>query len=205
MKDRNRIRIYPYAVLKRLLDVALSLFALALSAAPMLLIAALIRSDSGGGALFRQTRVGRNGRLFTCYKFRTMSSATPASCATRSLDNADSYITRTGRFLRRTSLDELPQLLNILKGDMSLIGPRPLIPEETDVHLLRAAAGVYRLRPGLTGWAQIHGRDSVSPEEKAKMDAWYLAHCSPGTDLKILVDSILPVLLGKDVHEGRSD
>lgn len=194
-----------YAALKRILDFLIALFALALALLPMLLIALLIRADSRGEPIFRQQRIGRGGKPFTCYKFRTMRESTPASCATDELKDAEGYITRFGKFLRKTSLDELPQLVNVLKGDMSLIGPRPLIPEETQVHELRAAAGVYRLRPGLTGYAQIRGRDFVTPEEKAALDEEYLHRISFKTDLQIFFGSIFYVLLAKDIHEGRRD
>ena len=194
-----------YAVLKRTLDFLIALAALALTLLPMLVIALLIKADSHGSAVFRQQRIGRGGKPFTCLKFRTMRESTPASCATDDLTDADGYITRFGKFLRKASLDELPQLFNVLKGDMSLIGPRPLIPEETDVHRLRMAAGVYSLRPGLTGYAQIHGRDYVTPAEKAALDEVYLKNFSLKTDLQIFFQSIFYVLLAKDIHEGRKD
>ena len=194
-----------YTVCKRVLDFLIALFALAITLLPMLFISLLIKADSRGSAVFRQQRIGRGGKPFTCYKFRTMKVSTPASCATDDLSDADGYITRFGKFLRKTSLDELPQLFNVLKGDMSLIGPRPLIPEETDVHARRMEAGVYRLRPGLTGYAQIHGRDFVTPEEKAALDEVYLRSVSLKTDLQIFFRSISYVLLAKDIHEGRKN
>lgn len=194
-----------YRIVKRLLDLVLSALLLALAALPLLLIAALIRLESPGPALFRQTRIGRNERPFTCYKFRTMRSRAPDHKAKKQLEHPEDYITPLGKLLRKTSIDELPQLINVLRGDMSLIGPRPLIPEETDVHTLRAAAGVYALRPGLTGLAQIRGRDTVSAEEKAALDADYLHSVSLKTDVGIFIESISYVLLAKDVHEGKSE
>lgn len=194
-----------YLILKRGFDITFSVVALALTLAPMLLIMLLIRRDSKGPALFRQKRIGRRGKPFICYKFRTMSETAPDSIATDDLADAEDYITRIGKLLRKTSLDELPQLFNILKGDMSLIGPRPLIPEETEVHKLRSNAGVYTLRPGLTGYAQVHGRDFVTPAEKAALDETYLHTVSLKTDLRIFFRSIFCVLLAKDIHEGRKD
>ena len=194
-----------YAIVKRVLDILVSLFALALSLLPMLLISLIIKADSPGNVIFRQQRIGRGCDPFTCLKFRTMQEAAPASCATDSLADAEGYITRFGKILRKTSLDELPQLWNVLRGDMSLIGPRPLIPEETEVHALRSAAGVYALRPGLTGYAQINGRDYVTPEEKAALDETYLHTVSLRTDLRIFFQSISYVLLARDIHEGRKD
>ena len=191
-----------YFLIKRLLDVCFSLVGLLFAAVPMLLIAAAVRADSSGSAVFKQKRIGRNGKPFTCYKFRTMKKSAPGSIATGALEDADAYITKIGRFLRKTSLDELPQLWNILKGDMSLIGPRPLIPEETQVHEGRLRAGVYALRPGLTGYAQINGRDLVSAEEKVRMDTEYLQNYSLKTDIGILCRTFFNVLSEKDIHEG---
>ena len=194
---------YRYDRVKRAFDLCFSLAALTLGAVPMLAIAAAIRAETRGAPVFRQTRVGRGGKPFICYKFRTMRADAPRHCATGELDNADAYITRFGGFLRKTSLDELPQLFNILRGDMSLIGPRPLIPEEAEIHEARKKANVYLLRPGLTGNAQIHGRDLVTPEEKVRLDTEYLKNFSFRTDLKIFVSTVTQVLREKDIHEGK--
>ena len=142
------------------------------AAIPMLVFILAIRLDTGEKALFRQKRVGRNGALFDCFKFRTMKKDAPSSMSKKTLENADGYITRTGSFLRKTSLDELPQLFNIIKGEMSFIGPRPLIPDEKKVHTLREQYGVYQIRPGISGYAQIHGRDMITDEEKAALDSY---------------------------------
>ncbi len=191
-----------YMGVKRLFDVLFSCGVLLFAALPMLLIALLIRADSSGPAVFAQNRIGRNGKPFTCLKFRTMRTDAPVSCATGALENADAYITRPGRILRKTSLDELPQLLNILRGDMSVIGPRPLIPEETEIHEGRMKAGVYALRPGLTGLAQINGRDLVTPEEKIRMDTEYLHRVSFREDARIFFRTFLNVVEEKDIREG---
>ena len=131
-----------------------------------------------------------------------MKKSAPKYLATKDLDDAQQFITRTGKFLRKTSLDELPQLFNIIKGEMSFIGPRPLIPEETVVHELREKYGVYALRPGISGYAQIHGRDLISDEEKASYDKYYLDNFSFKTDLKIVLGTIPKVLGEEDIHEG---
>jgi O-antigen biosynthesis protein WbqP len=191
-----------YAAVKRALDVFFSAIALILLCIPMLLIALLIRIDARDKAIFTQKRVGRDEKVFECYKFRTMKKEAPRYCAKKDLADADAFITRTGRFLRKTSLDELPQLWNVLRGDMSFIGPRPLIPEETKVHKLREAYGVYQLRPGISGYAQVHGRDMISDEEKAALDRYYLEHFSFFTDLKILFGTVFKVLKAEDIHQG---
>ncbi len=153
---------------------------------PMLLAAVAIRAESSGGALFRQERVGRGGKPFICYKFRTMYEHAPHSVPSYAFSEKEKYITRIGRFLRKTSFDELPQLFNVLKGEMSLVGPRPLIGEESDMHKLRLNGGVYSLRPGITGMAQVNGRDSLNTEEKYLRDRYYLENIDARLDLKII-------------------
>ena len=161
-----------YSFFKRLLDIVLSLTALIVLAPLLLVLALLVKLDSPGPALFKQKRVGRNEKLFDIYKFRSMYTSAPRDVATSELQNAESHITRVGRVLRKTSLDELPQLFNVLKGEMSLIGPRPLVPNEKDIHELRREKGAYRVRPGITGWAQVNGRDCVLPVDKARLDGY---------------------------------
>ena len=118
------------------------------------------------------------------------------------MQNAETHITRVGRVLRKTSLDELPQLFNVLKGEMSLIGPRPLVPNEKDIHELRRQTGAYRVRPGITGWAQVNGRDCILPPDKARLDGYYADHMSLWLDLKIIVYSVICVLTARGVREG---
>ena len=144
---------------------------------------------------------GRRGKPFTIYKFQTMKNNTP-NCATGELENPEQYITKFGKFLRKTSLDELPQLWNILKGDMSFVGPRPLISSEMRAHRLRLEYGVYRFRPGLTGWAQINGRDSISLLRKMKLDKEYCDNWSLKLDLIILLRSVGAVVKQEGFHEG---
>lgn len=191
-----------YSKVKRLLDIALSLLALLFLLLPMGLLALVVYLDDPGAVFFSQDRVGARGERFRLYKFRTMRRQTPQYRATCELDDPGQYITGIGRFLRRTSLDELPQLFNVLKGDMSLIGPRPLIAEETELHTMRTRFGVYNLRPGLTGLAQINGRDRVDASEKLHWDVKYLAEFGFKTDLKVLLATIPCVLKQEGVAEG---
>jgi O-antigen biosynthesis protein WbqP len=191
-----------YSACKRVADFLIALISLVLLSPVLLGIGIAVKLTSKGPMLFRQVRVGKNGKFFHCYKFRSMKTTAPQS-PTSELRHADFYITRLGAFLRKYSLDELPQLFNILKGDMSLIGPRPLIPAELTVHDLRLQYNVYRVRPGMTGWAQIHGRDTVSAVRKAKLDRYYVEHFGLLLDAKILWLSVARVLCHADVEEGE--
>jgi O-antigen biosynthesis protein WbqP len=183
---------------KRLFDAAASGAALLLLAMPLLIVATVVRLTSPGPALHWSQRVGRNNVLFAMPKFRTMRIDTP-QVATHLLEDADRWLTPPGVFLRRTSLDELPQLWSVLVGDMSLVGPRPALFNQDDLIALRTAAGVEALRPGVTGWAQINGRDEVSIPEKVALDAEYLRRQGFWFDLTILLRTALPVVTGKDV------
>lgn len=191
----------PYLTVKRAADVIFSSIGIVILFLPGLLIAAVIACESRGPVLFSQRRVGRYGREFRIYKFRTMHVETPKYRSTEELENSGQYITSVGHFLRKFSLDELPQLINVWKGDMSLIGPRPLIAEETEIHRLRLENGVYQVRPGITGLAQINGRDRVSTEEKVRMDREYVEHFGMKEDLGILFATIPKLLSGEDVVE----
>jgi len=183
---------------KRLFDAAASGAALLLLAIPLLAVAAVVRLTSPGPALHWSRRVGRDNVLFAMPKFRTMRIDTP-QVATHLLEDADRWLTPPGAFLRRASLDELPQLWSVLVGDMSLVGPRPALFNQDDLVALRTAAGVQALRPGVTGWAQINGRDEVSIAEKVALDAEYLRRQGFWFDLTILLRTVLPVVTGKDV------
>lgn len=183
--------------MKRAFDVCASVLGLILLAVPMLVIALLVRLTSPGPALFKQERVGRNDSRFTLVKFRTMSHDTPNLSTAEMFKQTKSYITPVGKFLRRASLDELPQLWNVVQGDMSLVGPRPALPSQTRLNALRMEVGATSARPGITGWAQVNGRDELSDEAKAEYDGWYAAHQSFGLDLKILWRTIVPVATGK--------
>lgn len=179
--------------MKRLVDVVLSSSAVVVLALPMLIIAAIVRLSSAGPALYWSDRVGRGNRIFRMPKFRTMRMETPA-VATHLLSNAEAYVTPVGSFLRRTSLDELPQLWPILRGEMSIVGPRPALFNQADLIALRTAHGVHELRPGLTGWAQINGRDELAIPLKVAFDAEYLRRRSLRLDLKIIAATVLRVI-----------
>lgn len=172
--------------MKRAFDLAVAC-ALAVALAPVLLAVALaVRLTSPGPALFRTQRVGRHNALFTMYKFRTMRTDTP-QVATHLLNDPGRYLSPVGGFLRRTSLDELPQIFNVFTGDMSLVGPRPALFNQDDLVALRTERGVHELVPGVTGWAQVNGRDELSIPAKVELDAEYLARRSFWFDLQILM------------------
>ncbi len=191
-----------YPTVKRFLDICISAVSLVVFSPLLLLTALLVRLTSPGPAVFTQKRAGRNGKIFTIYKFRTMRRDTPSNLATHLLSNPESFITPIGRFLRKTSLDELPQLFNVLRGDMSLIGPRPALFNQYDLIRLREEAGVNRVRPGLTGWAQVNGRDLLSIPEKVAYDREYVENLSLRFDLKCLLRSFTSVLSADGVKEG---
>lgn len=171
--------------MKRAFDIAASALALIVFSPVMIVIAIAVRLGSKGPAIHWSRRAGRGGAIFAMPKFRTMRMDTP-DVATHLLQDPQRWLTPTGRFLRRASLDELPQLWSILTGDMSFVGPRPALHNQTDLITLRAASGVDALRPGLTGWAQVRGRDNLTIEEKVALDRDYLQRRSFAFDLKIL-------------------
>lgn len=183
-----------YLAGKRLFDIVFALAAGAVLLLPMLAIGAAVRLDSPGPALFRQARMGKDGNIFIILKFRTMRPEAPDNVPSRELRNPDAYITRVGAFLRRTSLDELPQLWNILRGEMSFVGYRPVCLAERELNSLRRSYGVFEARPGLTGLAQVRGRDMIDYRQKAAMDAEYVRTCGFWLDLWCLVMT-LPVIL----------
>ena len=163
-----------YSILKRLGDISISLIAITLFCPVFILIAIAIKLDSEGPVIFKQKRFGIHKKTFYVFKFRTMKVESPKYVATRDLQNPEQWITRVGAFLRKTSLDELPQLCNILVGDMSIVGPRPVVVSERDVIEAREKYGANDVLPGLTGWAQINGRDNLSTDIKAKLDGYYV-------------------------------
>lgn len=189
--------------MKRVLDFIISLFALIILSPLFLIVSVCILISDGRPVFFRQKRVGKNNELFEIYKFRTMKRGTE-NVASNDLSDANVKITKFGKILRATSIDELPQFLNILNGTMSLIGPRPLIPEETKIRELRQKYNVYSVRPGITGWAQVNGRDNVSAEKKALLDKEYVEKQSLMFDIKIFFMTIHQVLCRKDVNEGNN-
>ena len=187
---------------KRLLDILFSAAALAVLAIPMLIIALIIKLDSPGPVLFWQKRVGRDKALFQMPKFRTMYTNTPANMPTHLLQDPARWITPVGRVLRKTSLDELPQLLCIFTGKMSLIGPRPALWNQDDLIAERDRYGANNVRPGLTGWAQINGRDELPIDVKARFDGEYVKKLSFGFDIKCFFGTVVSVLRHDGVVEG---
>lgn len=191
-----------YVAVKRVMDFVFAVVALILLLIPMLLIALAVYVDDPGKVIFTQYRIGRYGKPFLLYKFRSMRQDAPRYVAAAELDAPENYITPVGRFLRRTSLDELPQLFNVLLGDMSIIGPRPLIPQERYIHRLRQQYGAYAVRPGMTGLAQINGRDKLSPDEKVRYDVIYLKEFGYRQDVSIMFSTLPGVLTGDGIIEG---
>ena len=189
-------------VIKRLLAIVLSLLGLICLGWLLILLCIAIKIDSPGPVLFKQKRVGKGKSHFYILKFRTMRIDTPKDMPTHLLANPEQYITRVGKFLRKTSLDELPQLLNILKGDMAIIGPRPALWNQFDLIAERDKYGANDIRPGLTGWAQINGRDELEIDVKAKLDGEYVERLSFGFDVKCFLGTIAAVLRSDGVVEG---
>jgi len=179
--------------MKRIFDLILGVGMLVFLVAPMLLIAVAIRFSSKGPVLYWSDRVGKNNKIFKMPKFRSMLIDTPA-VATHLLDNPDAYLSPIGDFLRRSSLDELPQLFSVLKGNMSFVGPRPALYNQDDLIALRTENGVDKLLPGITGWAQINGRDELSIPDKVVLDIEYLDRQSFWFDIKILWMTFLKVI-----------
>lgn len=187
--------------MKRIFDFTVSLLLIILSSPVFLIVALIVLIDSGYPVIFKQYRVGKGNKLFYIYKFRTMRVNT-RNTATDELEEADQVITKSGRILRKTSLDELPQLFNVLTGKMSFVGPRPLIPEEKEIRRIRKEYNVYSVRPGITGLAQVNGRDMLSAEEKALFDKEYVEKQSFMLDMKILFKTVLVVLKRENILEG---
>lgn len=187
---------------KRISDFVLSLLGLIILSPLFLLLIIMIKIDSKGPILFKQKRVGRHKKHFNILKFRTMRIDTPKDTPTHLLKNPEQWITKVGRFLRKTSLDELPQIINILKGDMSIIGPRPALWNQYDLIEERDKYDCHNLYPGLTGYAQIHGRDELEIAQKAKLDGYYVKHMSLWLDIKIFFGTIFSIFKSEGVVEG---
>jgi O-antigen biosynthesis protein WbqP len=182
-----------YIVVKRLFDIVAAMCTLIVLSAPLLIIALFIKLTSRGPVIHWSRRIGKNNTIFLMAKFRTMCIDTP-QVATHLLENPDRYVTPIGRFLRKYSLDELPQLFNIIKDDISVVGPRPALFNQDDLRELRTRKGVHALMPGLTGWAQINGRDELSIPVKVELDEYYLLHRSFLFDIKIILLTVIKVL-----------
>jgi len=188
---------------KRALDVTLAGAALAVSA-PVLAAAALaVRLESPGHPIYRQRRVGMDGRPFEVYKLRSMVSGAEGMGAGLAVDEGDARITRVGTLLRRTSVDELPNLVNVLRGEMSLVGPRPTVQVQVDRYTERQR-GRLAVRPGITGWAQVHGRASLPWHERIELDLWYVEHASLRLDLRVLLLTVRMVLRGAGLYRGET-
>lgn len=178
---------------KRLFDILFAIGLTAILLIPMLIVSLLVKLGSRGPVLYVSKRIGRDNKVFRMYKFRTMVLNTPI-VATHLLSDAGQYLTPGGMFLRKTSLDEVPQLINILKGDMSFVGPRPVLFNQYDLIEMRTALGIHKLTPGLTGWAQINGRDELPITEKVNFDCYYLGKMSFIFDMKILFWTLIKVI-----------
>jgi len=187
--------------MKRFLDLLFSIILTIVLSPFMLIISVLILIFDGSPIIFSQRRVGYNNELFNIYKFRTMKNGTRQT-ATADLKEVDSQVTKLGKILRKFSLDEIPQLFNVLKGDMSFIGPRPLIPQEEKIRELRKQNNIYSVKPGITGWAQINGRDNVTMEEKTLLDKEYVENKSLKMDAKIVFKTIINVISSKDFNDS---
>ena len=191
-----------YKIIKRMIDLVLSLLATVVLSPVFLVTAAAVKLDSKGPVLFVQKRVGKDKEHFNMLKFRTMRTDTPHDMPTHLLNDPEAYITKVGKFLRKTSLDELPQLLNIIKGDMAIVGPRPALWNQDDLIAERDKYNANSIRPGLTGWAQVNGRDELEIDVKAAYDGEYVEKMSPLFDLKCIIKTALQVVKHEGVVEG---
>ncbi|WP_270166535.1 sugar transferase [Paenibacillus sp. SYP-B4298] len=194
-----------YTTYKRMLDFILSLLALIVLSPVFIILIVLIKLDSKGPVLFKQKRVGKNKQHFNILKFRTMRTDTPSDMPTHLLQNPEACITRVGKFLRKSSLDELPQIINILKGEMSIVGPRPALWNQYDLIAERDKYGANDILPGLTGWAQVNGRDELPIEVKARFDGEYVEEQSFRVDLRVFVKTVFSVLISDGVIEGEQN
>lgn len=193
-----------FRFVKRTFDIVSSFFGLLVLSPVMLIIAIAIKCDSKGPVIFKQQRVGRGGKPFNCYKFRSMKTTAPKNCATSVLGDPTQYLTRVGRILRKLSLDELPQLFCCLIGTMSVIGYRPLILKEENCNRMREQLGVFAMRPGISGYAQVLGRDDVYYKNKAILDAEYVKNASLWFDIKLIIKTAL-VVVRRDGNDTGSD
>ncbi|MCK1229452.1 sugar transferase [Streptococcus uberis] len=191
-----------YQIVKRLLAILISGLAIIILSPVLLAVAIAIKCDSKGPVLFKQKRVGKDKKHFMIYKFRSMYVDAPADMPTHMLKDPTAMITKVGAFLRKTSLDELPQLFNIFKGEMAIVGPRPALWNQYDLIVERDKYNANSIRPGLTGWAQINGRDELEIDEKSRLDGYYVAHMSFLMDLKCFFGTFISVLKSDGVVEG---
>ena len=191
-----------YRYIKRVLDLVLACTGLIILSPVFILLSLAVKADSKGPVLFCQKRVGIHKRHFSILKFRTMRTDTPKDMPTHLLKNPEAYITKVGKFLRKTSLDELPQIINILKGDMAIVGPRPALWNQEDLIAERDKYGANDILPGLTGWAQINGRDELPIEVKARLDGEYVRKMGLIMDIKCIIGTIFSVVKQDGIVEG---
>lgn len=200
-----------YLILKQFVDYAVSGILILILSPVLIITALLVKLESPGSAIFKQKRIGKDKVEFWIFKFRTMRTDTPKDLPTHLFNNPEQYITRIGRFLRKSSLDELPQLFNILKGEMSFIGPRPALWNQDDLIEARDSQknkyliSANTVKPGITGWAQVNGRDELPIQIKADFDGYYAAHVSMFLDIRILLMTIHGVLTAKGIEEGAPE
>ncbi|CEJ74919.1 glycosyl transferase [[Clostridium] sordellii] len=198
LKAENQIN--NYNKLKRSIDIILSTLGIIILSPVFLIISIIIKLESEGPIIFKQLRAGKDSKPFYIYKFRSMKADAP-NLSTNEFEDVNLFITKIGKFIRRTSIDELPQLINILKGDMSIVGPRPVILDEKELILLRKEYNIDSILPGITGLAQINGRDIIGTEEKVKLDYEYLKNKSLNLDVKIVFITIFKVLRKSDIKK----
>ena len=189
--------------MKRILDLLLAAVSAVLSAPAIAILAVAIRLESPGHPIYRQTRVGKDGEEFQIYKLRTMVAGAESIGAGLAIQEGDDRITRLGAFVRRYSLDELPNLYNVLRGEMSIVGPRPTVPVQVQQYSERQR-GRLSVKPGITGWAQVNGRASLPWDERIELDLWYVEHRSLALDLKILARSLRLVASGRGLYKGET-
>ena len=194
-----------YRIVKRILDIVISFLGLILTSPVMLIVAICIKLDSEGPVIFKQERMGKDGKIFCCYKFRSMKITAPSDCATSVLENPEEHHTRVGRIIRKLSLDELPQLWCVFIGTMSFIGYRPLVLTEVKCNDMRAQLQVFTALPGISGLAQVEGRDDVYYKNKAILDAIYVKNASISMDAKLFLKTFTVVFQKKGNRDGRSN
>ena len=187
-----------YLLVKRVIDIVVSMVLAGVLIIPILIIFTILKVTSKDSAIYYSDRIGKNNHIFKMPKFRTMKSGAP-EIATHLMKNADKHTTKIGKFLRKTSLDELPQLWSVIKGDMALVGPRPALYNQYDLIKLRTSNGVEKLTPGITGWAQINGRDEISIEQKVQFDTEYLVRQSILFDFEILFKTFMQSTLRRNI------
>ncbi len=193
-----------YFKVKRFLDIVFAVIGMIMLLPLFLLIVILMKIDSKGPIIFKQKRIGKNKKEFYIYKFRTMKTETPKETPTHLLENPEKWITTMGKIMRKTSIDEIPQFINILKGDMSFVGPRPALWNQYKLIEEREKYDVHSILPGITGWAQVNGRDKLHISEKAKLDGDYLEHFNLWTDIRLICKTFIVVLKRDGIIEGET-